>query len=243
LLGGNISPSDAIDVFNYGLASYKYHHRHLKKSDVTMESMKIKYDGDRRIATNRNVIELKREMVAVRASIPVRFWGFAWRKGLYVLLAFMSVFFLIHGMSFMLSQIVVRPEWIPCFSNDIFVEECYVPAIELESSIGVLTLLDIIGVAFLLVMETLYFLRFKQKVIQFCFVPHLVSCVLADFDRQTNRSVALTSVRQKIRRLACLPLPDKDHLQLMLGTENVVLILLEKNDFFWERAVSFRQPD
>jgi hypothetical protein len=66
---------------------------------------------------------------------------------------------------------------------------------------------------------------------------------MAEYDRGTNAVAARSTMRQRIRRLACLPIPDEDALKFIVGTELVCEQLLDQEDFFWEGAACFRQPE
>lgn len=66
----------------------------------------------------------------------------------------------------------------------------------------------------------------------FCpYVPHLVSCVLLEFDHDTSYAVAKQQVRPKIRRLAALPIQDVDAVALIKGSELVILTVLDDPNF------------
>lgn len=62
-----------------------------------------------------------------------------------------------------------------------------------------------------------------NRVARLQYVPHLASCVLADFDRVPNLENSVASIRQKIRRFCTLPLPDYDTYEFITGTEDIVL--------------------
>lgn len=70
------------------------------------------------------------------------------------------------------------------------------------------------------------------------FVPHLVSCVVADFDRGLNLTVIRTNMRSKFRRISSFPLPDEIHLRVIAGSEQVVEYLLKNDQFFTQAAVA-----
>lgn len=67
------------------------------------------------------------------------------------------------------------------------------------------------------------------------YIPHLASCVAAEYDRGTNPEALRQTVRQRMRRVASLPICDKDYLVLIHGTEIVVEYLVEKSPFFGKR--------
>jgi len=74
------------------------------------------------------------------------------------------------------------------------------------------------------------------------YVPHVVSSVVADYSRGTNAEAVRSTVRMKISRLAALPIPDFDAVSFINGSETVAEVLLEREDFFWEGAACFKQP-
>lgn len=55
------------------------------------------------------------------------------------------------------------------------------------------------------------------------YVPHLVSCVLNEYQTAPDIEFVKTSVRQKLLRQATLPLPDVDSVALMDGSELAVI--------------------
>lgn len=70
----------------------------------------------------------------------------------------------------------------------------------------------------------------RQKVL--CYCPHMVSCALAEYSNGTSMEVARTNARLKMNRLACLPLEDAVHHQVMAGSEEVLMAALETYHFF-----------
>jgi len=74
------------------------------------------------------------------------------------------------------------------------------------------------------------------------YMPHLISCVMSEYDRGTSAYVAKSTLRQRIRRLAALPLPDRDALKFINGSELVIEQLLDGEDFFWQGASVFPTP-
>lgn len=79
-----------------------------------------------------------------------------------------------------------------------------------------------------------------SRIVAIPFIPHIVSSVLSEYDRGTNPSVALATMRMKIRRLASFPLPDRDCLAYIHGCELVCNHLLDTRSYFWEGAAAFR---
>jgi len=78
---------------------------------------------------------------------------------------------------------------------------------------------------------------YTGKDVNLTYVPHLVSSVWNDYDRTTSLQAAKESMRQKIRRCAALPLPDVDHVKLVFGTEMVIDQVLASPDFLTPCAV------
>jgi hypothetical protein len=74
------------------------------------------------------------------------------------------------------------------------------------------------------------------------YVPHLVACVLHEYDRGTNAVAARSTLRQRLRRLAAFPLPDEDHDKFIAGTEEICMQMLSDDMFFWEGATCFTPP-
>lgn len=67
------------------------------------------------------------------------------------------------------------------------------------------------------------------RVIPYC--PHMVSCAISEYRRGTNVDVAVATMRQKMLRLATLPIPDFDAAQVLDGSEQVALFLVKDQDF------------
>lgn len=73
------------------------------------------------------------------------------------------------------------------------------------------------------------------------YLPHLVSAVVAEYDRGTNAEAVNSTIRQRIRRLACLPIPDEDALTLINGSELMAKAIISRQNFFVEGAACFRR--
>jgi hypothetical protein len=82
--------------------------------------------------------------------------------------------------------------------------------------------------AYASIMEALF--PDSQKVV-WC-VPHAVSCALAEYSNGADATAISTTVRSKLLRLACLPLPDIAHTALISGTEEVVMFFAQSQPFF-----------
>jgi hypothetical protein len=64
------------------------------------------------------------------------------------------------------------------------------------------------------------------------YVPHAVSCACAEYDNGATMEVVLANVRQKLLRLATLPIPDYQADALMDGTEEVIKVAVQCRHFF-----------
>lgn len=58
------------------------------------------------------------------------------------------------------------------------------------------------------------------------FVPHMVSCVVSEYYRGTNKLVLDSTIRQRMSRLATLPIPDFDYITLLDGSECVARAII-----------------
>lgn len=76
--------------------------------------------------------------------------------------------------------------------------------------------------------------KYKRQAIMFW--PHLASCALVEFDRGVDELTLRSTVRQKLRRLAMAPIRDRVHLDIIEGTEEVVMLLARRGPNF-TRAV------
>lgn len=86
------------------------------------------------------------------------------------------------------------------------------------------------------------YLRCARSVrVRVTYCPHLVTSILTEYDRGTNPDVVRSTMRAKIRRLACLPLRDVDVATIYAGTEVVTSRLIEKESFFTEPTECVRQ--
>jgi hypothetical protein len=74
------------------------------------------------------------------------------------------------------------------------------------------------------------------------YVPHMVSCVVSEYDRNTNVEAVKSTLRMRMRRLSSLPIPDSDALLFINGSELVIEQILSRDSFFWEGAACFRLP-
>lgn len=78
--------------------------------------------------------------------------------------------------------------------------------------------------------------------LDFTYCPHLATCVLQEYERGTDEAAVLASLKQKMRRLAALPIPSADHLIILDGTAEVVLHAIRNSTFFGGRAACMGRP-
>lgn len=203
LNGHNISEEDCVQIMSRLVG------KDIEYSEIAIEEIIVPYAGERRLATSRNVQEIKK--------------GFHARQ--------MSVY------------------QTPPTSY----REAFVATISALATIGgaasfffrMNVLYGLCAAVIVSAVLTWHFSTFKDphvRTFSVPFVPHLVSSVMAEYDRGTNATAARSTLRQKMRRLASLPIPDEDALKFIAGSELICEQLLTHEDFFWEGAACFRQP-
>lgn len=82
----------------------------------------------------------------------------------------------------------------------------------------------------------------RRRTIHLAYCPHIVSCVLCEYARGTNATSVASTIDQKVRRLACLPLPDIDMVEVSFGSQALCLVILADQKFFTGGVASLRQP-
>jgi len=74
------------------------------------------------------------------------------------------------------------------------------------------------------------------------FVPHLVSCLLTEYDvHRVSLSVFRETSWARMRRFGAFPLPDRDAVTLLAGSIVVAEGILESRSFFGQSAVCFER--
>jgi hypothetical protein len=74
------------------------------------------------------------------------------------------------------------------------------------------------------------------KYVTYC--PHLLAGILADFDRSISPEIVRANIRSKLRRQACIPLPDLALIPVWSGTEVIAeFLLLQTKDYFFVTGV------
>jgi hypothetical protein len=62
------------------------------------------------------------------------------------------------------------------------------------------------------------------------YIPHIVSCLLSEYEADVTRSIAEKTIASRSRRLASFPVPDHLHIKVIGGSELVVLSLIERRN-------------
>jgi hypothetical protein len=66
----------------------------------------------------------------------------------------------------------------------------------------------------------------------------LLAGILADFDRSISPEIVRANIRSKLRRQACIPLPDLALIPVWSGTEVIAeFLLLQTKDYFFVTGV------
>jgi len=76
--------------------------------------------------------------------------------------------------------------------------------------------------------------RLRQRRVEF--IPHMVTCVLSEYERGVNAVTLQASVRQNIRRLATMPVIDEHYVPLATGSELIVEAVAARQPYFTDGA-------
>lgn len=171
----------------------------------------VPYCGEHRLAPNRNVNELKLDMIVDTIHVQRNVWD--------------SKFFVFLGC--VLSAFLSASLCYVCFDLRSFF-------------VCLFTIISILAYVIVVKTPAPYSWKNRQH-LYIPFIPHLVSCIVAEYDRHTNIEVFRSTVSQKIRRLAMCPIPDRDHINLVTGTIEVAETVIQRMDFFWEMPTSVRR--
>jgi hypothetical protein len=234
LRGHHISESDCEAIVSR-LIGEKVNYEHIE-----IESIVVPYKGERRLATCRNVQEIKQGFVAVQMTVDrdderecahgCGLCSWTWLRCIrscltpYYVMVVCNIFLCAWIAAHTYLRFLRGGGWCP--SDHEIVQTLPWLICSIVSSVYWWCL----G-------------RDRGRHVSICYIPHLVSAVMAEYDRGTNAVAARSTMRQRIRRLACLPIPDEDALKFIVGTELVCEQLLDQEDFFWEGAACFRQPE
>jgi hypothetical protein len=77
----------------------------------------------------------------------------------------------------------------------------------------------------------------EEVKLELTYVPHMVSSILKETGAKSSAEVEVSTIRQKTRRLATLPVPDIDADLLMEGSENAALAVMQGKNF-WRTHVA-----
>lgn len=84
--------------------------------------------------------------------------------------------------------------------------------------------------------------RLAQRSFFVSYVPHIVSCLMAEYDRGTSATVVRSTIGMRARRLGALPIPDEYHEKLVADSVFVASVLLESQTFFGAGVACFAPP-
>lgn len=167
---------------------------------ITNRESLLTYTGEKRLAGNRNVKEIEEDLVVMRTNKKTLVCSHHRKidKALLIDLAIGPAYMIMWGIWLVvdamydtrITNVVLKPA------------EMYYETIILFV-FGVLTRM-ITG------------LRYKK--IQIDYVPHILSSVLLEYGPLSTEADLDLTVHQKMNRLACLPLPDVEVLQISKGT-------------------------
>lgn len=197
LSGRRLTPEDRVAVMSAACG------RDVDFEEVQYQWMELRYTGERRLITSRNVQEVKASMVVcqMRTDQMIGDENAQSKAAACVFLAVAAGL----GAAF------------------------YWP----------ISLLSVcaLGSAF-------YF--YRKKVVQQSFfvsyIPHLVSCLMTEYDRGTSAEVVKSTIGMRARRLGALPIPDEYHEKFVADSVFVASVLLEKSDFFGAGVACFALP-
>lgn len=179
----------------------------------------LPYGGERRIATSRNVKEIAADMRICQFGCghSAFQWGRLW-------LCFVTA--ALSGLFFSLPRLAQFQAF--TFLTD-FVHWCPIASL-------------VLGSVMLLPIPFIWPRRVEERIVV-AYVPHLVSAVLFEYDRSMDADLVRASIRQKFRRMSCLPIPDFDLIKFVSGSELVCEQILRSQNFFGEGAASFLLPN
>jgi hypothetical protein len=230
-LRGFVLPvDDALEVME-NVAQQSRFVRPLVPADVTVSYHVIPYAQERRQLTQRGVPEVKAsfDLVQMKAQVVVSHDNLALLFALFLFPAYLYAAWVMHTV---LSNFWVLVEDIRSeISTDHYGP--YEPR--------VINLFPFTA-PFMLIGACCCVYWFYKKIsipstVYLCYAPHLVTCLINEFDRGTSRDVVASTIRMKLKRMSAFPTPDVDAVQIIEGTERVVMLALERKHFFSRPAV------
>lgn len=198
-----------------------------KKDDISTVVHKTfihHVDVDNRIVTNRSVKMVKTDMRVNVIRGTISSYSFFQRACMCMsaLVSFAVIFYW--------TALLFRTDGACHCQLPVFLSSRILPDVSREESCA-LNLTSSLVIFTLSVLPFLLFVK-KKKVKHIAYVPHLVSSVVSEYDHGTNKTVLDSTVRQRIMRLAALPIPDFDHLTLVDGSEMVIKFLVSRQPSF-----------
>lgn len=190
--------------------------RKSRTSPVEIRDRIIQYDADSRLVTNRTINVEKAPLVVVDLVYPLGPYSLLHPSVLFLLL-------LISSANFFVSYVVFR--------------RC--PWMLHPAFFGLFTAAHWISVP----LFVMWFRSQSRGKRLLTYVPHWVSCTLAEYGPSASVEAIEASLLMRMRRVASLPIPDKDHIGLYHGTALVIKHLLTTDPFFWVGALTVPQEN
>jgi len=187
---------------------------------ITSTEKLIPYLGENRIATHRNVEPIKAPLKVVQLCVRV-----PPREFLLKLMMFSLSLILVYGLgSSLFNYWLARIENLCAIAIAMIRSTALTVAFNFSKAIFYFCAIIIIWV--------LYFWRdVKIKPVYLAFVPHLVSTVACEYESDVDAKVIRETLNMRMRRVACLPIPDVDMLMLIRGSAIVISHLVSKRVF------------
>lgn len=185
--------------------------KHFGFKRATTETVLIHYKGERRIATDRNVDEIKAAISLQKIYLSrgsLRWYAY-------------PLYLLVVSAQFALTHFTTRPEVL-----GMCVKYKCTMGFYTAPSVWAVATVPLVILSFIMITR----LRKCDETVLVC--PHMVACALSEFANGTGKAAAKESARLKLMRLACLPIPDQIRSQVTSGSEELVLFLVERNHFF-----------
>jgi len=215
-------------------------HMYINKHMIKIKDVVVPYSGEHRLVADRNVLEVKAPIRAVEVSM-------LWTENTWTR-------WIIEFLLFSIALIL------PFYTFSAYMIKCAIgyhasvggtPMQALESmlnrsvnqagflckpsaSLYICLFLEIIDVTALVI-------ALRRTKVTLSFIPHIVSSVVAEYSAGTNAQVVNSTIRQKILRLSCLPIPDYDAIAFISGSEIMAEFLLRQKSFFCRRAATFNR--
>lgn len=184
--------------------------------EVEIENRRVVFDGEQRLATNRNVNMICQDFVVQHIVFTGHEENANWL-----------------AWAFVLGVVVLGLGVCYCSFDPVLSDSLPAGSTLLTLAAGLLPLL-IYSLCHLFDSVSV------KKHVWSC--PHMVSCALSEFANGTSAEAVASSVRLKLLRLAALPVPDTMAVALLNGSELVVKHLCEGSPFFEEGGAFCTSP-